>query len=82
MRCRLACWLYHIQCNPALWTGPEAATADYTTPLTSRQPLKWRGGGGAEGERARAHTHTRAICGGGGFNLNHCFLHQNVALSF
>lgn len=45
MRCRLPCWLYHIQCNPALWTGPQAATAYYTTPLTSRQPLKWRGGG-------------------------------------
>lgn len=34
--------LYHTECNPALWTGPQASTA---IPLTSRQALKWRGGG-------------------------------------
>lgn len=57
MRCRLPCWLYHVQCNPALWTGPQASTAYYSYTLDFKAGIKmewwwwwwWRVDYGVEG---------------------------------
>lgn len=82
MRCRLPCWWYHAQCNPALWTGPQAPLPTTATPLTSRQALKWSGGAGAAGglwgwgRRYRCSVCVCAEClwGGGCFSLTLYFL--------
>jgi len=43
MRCRLPCWLYHIQCNRALWTGPQAPSAYYSYTLDFKAGIKMEG---------------------------------------
>lgn len=40
MRRRLPCWLYHVQCNPALWTGPQAPSAYYSYTLDFKAGIK------------------------------------------
>lgn len=82
MRCRLPCWWYHAQCNPALWTGPQAPLPTTATPLTSRQALKWSGGAGAGGGLwgwGRWYGCSVCVCaeclwGGGCFSLTLYFL--------
>lgn len=35
--------LYHTECNPALWTGPQASTANYSYTLDFKAGIKMEG---------------------------------------
>lgn len=43
MSCRLRWRLYHAECNPALWTGPQASTANYSYTLDFKAGIKMEG---------------------------------------